>query len=153
MSDPVAPTIHLPGQGERLEMGDSGVTLKATSENTVGGLYLSEAELGAGQPGPPPHTHKGLCDMFYVLEGTLTVQAGHERRQLPAGSFVAVPPGNVHTFANESDAPVRFLNFSSPGGFEGYMRDLFEAGRESGGMPSLEQFAALIEKHDLEIAG
>ena len=45
--------------------------------------------------------------MFYVLEGTLRVSLGDEVLELEAGSFVCVPPGTPHTFANKSDRPVR----------------------------------------------
>jgi oxalate decarboxylase/phosphoglucose isomerase-like protein (cupin superfamily) len=65
--------------------------------------------------------------MFYVLEGTLTMRLGDRTRELEAGSFVCAPPGVVHTFRNDSDAPVRFLNFSTPSGWENYMRDLAAA--------------------------
>ena len=45
------------------------------------------------------------------------------------GSFACVPPGVVHTFRNDSDGPVRLLNFNTPAGFEHYMRDLAETAR------------------------
>jgi mannose-6-phosphate isomerase-like protein (cupin superfamily) len=41
--------------------------------------------------------------MFYVLEGTLTMRLGDETTELPAGSFVCVPPGVVHTFSNPGE--------------------------------------------------
>ena len=42
---------------------------------------------------PPLHVHDRLHDMFYVLEGRLTVQLDGVRRELSPGSFVCVPPG------------------------------------------------------------
>lgn len=68
--------------------------------------------------------------MFYVLEGTLTVRLGEDTRELGAGTFVCVPPGVVHTFRNEGEQPVRFLNFNTPAGWENYMRDLAAAAKE-----------------------
>jgi hypothetical protein len=35
----------------------------------------------------------------------------------------------IHTFSNTSDAPVRFLNFNTPAGWENYMRELGEAAK------------------------
>jgi mannose-6-phosphate isomerase-like protein (cupin superfamily) len=67
--------------------------------------------------------------MFYVLDGTLTVQVEDELLEAPPGSFLCVPPGTRHTFANRCDDPVRFLNFNTPGGFEEYMRELAAAWR------------------------
>jgi hypothetical protein len=55
------------------------------------------------------------------------MRLGDETTELPAGSFVCVPPGVVHTFSNPGEAPVRFLNFNTPAGWENYMRDLAAA--------------------------
>jgi oxalate decarboxylase/phosphoglucose isomerase-like protein (cupin superfamily) len=52
-----------------------------------------------------------------------------ETHELGPGAFVCVPPGVVHTFSNASGAPVRFLNFNTPAGWENYMRELGEAAR------------------------
>ena len=122
--------IHRPGEGERHAAGASEILIKATSEDTGGSFFCSQNTIAPGFPGPPPHVHERLHDMFYVLEGTLTVRAGEETHELPAGTFVCVPPGTVHTFSNRSEQPVKFLNFNTPGGFENYMRDLGRAAQE-----------------------
>lgn len=120
--------IHGPGDGERHEAGGgSAIVIKATGVDTAGSFFLSETVIAAGFQGPPPHRHEQLHDMFYVLEGVLTVLAGEETHQLPPGTFVCVPPGVTHTFSNTSDQPVRFLNFNTPAGWENYMRDLGQA--------------------------
>jgi quercetin dioxygenase-like cupin family protein len=117
--------VHGPGDGERYAAGPtSEVVIKATGADTGDSLFLSETTIGPGFPGPPLHCHDGLHDMFYVLEGTLTVQLDDVRRELGPGTFVCVPPGVAHTFSNPGDAPVRFLNFNTPAGWERYMREL-----------------------------
>lgn len=67
--------------------------------------------------------------MFYVLDGVLTMRLGDETHEIGPGMFVCVPPGVTHAFSNTSDAPVRFLNFNAPAGWENYMRDLGEAAK------------------------
>jgi len=109
-------TVHLPGQGERDSVGDSEIVIKATAEETAGTPFLSESTIAPGFPGPPLHRHERLVDLFYVLEGILTVRFGDETHQLGPGSFVCVPPGVVHTFSNQGDSPVRFLNFNTRAG-------------------------------------
>ncbi len=121
--------VHRPGEGERHTAGSSEILLKATGEDTGGAFFLSESTIAPGFPGPPPHRHERLVDMFYVLEGVLTVCLGEETHQLEAGTFVCVPAGVVHTFSNPSESPVRFLNFNTPAGWENYMRDLAQAAR------------------------
>ena len=140
------PILLGPGEGERNQIGPSEVVFKATGDD----LYLAEGTLPASTPGPPPHTHEHKTDMFYVLEGTLTVLVGEESHDLAAGSFVAAPPGTVHSFRNDSDAPVRFLNMSTPGGWEHYMREVSEAVAADGMSPELLQ--SLSQRHDLRLA-
>jgi quercetin dioxygenase-like cupin family protein len=122
--------IHRQGEGERHAAGgSSAVTIKATGEATAGSLFLSETTIEPGFPGPPPHRHQHLHDMFYVLEGVLAMRLNDETHEIGPGTFVCVPPGVTHTFSNTSDAPVRFLNFNTPAGWENYMRDLGEAAK------------------------
>jgi quercetin dioxygenase-like cupin family protein len=80
-----------------------------------------------GRAGADLHVHRRHSDLFYVLEGELTVRLGLEDRAVtvPAGSLAMVPPGVVHGFRNASDADLRYLNFHAPGQrFTDYMRGL-----------------------------
>jgi quercetin dioxygenase-like cupin family protein len=129
--------MHGPGGGERHSAGSSEIVIKATGEDTAGTFFLSETTIAPGFPGPPLHRHERLVDMFYVLDGVLTVRLGEETHQLETGSFVCVPAGVVHTFSNQSDSPVRFLNFNTPAGWENYMRDLAEAAKAGPLMPDV----------------
>jgi quercetin dioxygenase-like cupin family protein len=141
-------TVHRPGEGERIG-GPTTVTIKATGEETNNSFYLGEGVFEPGFPGPPPHRHHRLHDMFYVLDGTLTMRLGDETLELESGSFVCVPPGVVHTFSNLSDAPVRLLNFNTPAGWENYMRDLAEA--LAIGTPTQEEIGRIASRYDFEV--
>ena len=88
--------------------------------------------------------------MFYVLDGTLTMHLGDQATEVPAGSFVCVPPGVVHTFSNPGDSPVRFLNFNTPAGWENYMRDLGAALAK--GAPSQEEIGQIASRYDFRVA-
>ena len=139
--------ILLPGEGERIAAGASTAVMKATAKTTGGALSISETTLPAGMNGPPPHAHRYTTDTFYVLEGTLHMTVGDSELDASAGSYILVPPGIVHTFANISDKPVRFLNINAPGWLEEYLRDLADAMR-SGTMPGTPDFAAIVAKYD-----
>jgi mannose-6-phosphate isomerase-like protein (cupin superfamily) len=141
--------VHRPGEGE-LIAGPSSVTIKATAEDTGGSLYLGEVLIQPGFAGPPPHVHERLHDMFYVLEGRLTMRLADETLELAPGSFACVPPGTVHTFSNASEQPVRFLNFNTPAGWENYMRDLAEA--LAAGSPSPEEIGKIASRYDFRPA-
>lgn len=114
-------TVRLSGEGEQIG-GPIAVTIKATGEETSDSFYLGEAV--PDRVSGPAHVHEHLHDMFYVLDGTLTMLLDGETIPLPAGSLSACRPAIVHTFSNPSEAPVRFLNFITPAGSENYMRDL-----------------------------
>jgi oxalate decarboxylase/phosphoglucose isomerase-like protein (cupin superfamily) len=71
-------------------------------------------------------------------------------RSFGPGSFVCVPPGIVHTFSNPGEQPVRFLNFSTPGGFERYMRELGTAA--AAGPLTRETMRQIASRHDVQVA-
>ncbi len=146
----MAAIILLPGEGERIEAGASVSVMKATAETTGGAFSISEGTFPPGMKGPPPHAHGHTTDTFYVLEGTLHVIIDDGEIDAPAGSYILVPPGVVHTFANTSDAPVRFLNINAPGGWEQYLRDLADAMR-SAIMPGTPDFAKIVAKYDFVV--
>jgi quercetin dioxygenase-like cupin family protein len=117
-------TVIPPGGGEIV--GDSAERrVEILSDDPAINATLSR--FGPGREGASLHVHREHSDLFYVLEGELTVRLGPEDRQVivPAGSVARVPPGVVHGFRNASDADVRYLNFHVPGQrFTDYMRGL-----------------------------
>jgi mannose-6-phosphate isomerase-like protein (cupin superfamily) len=68
--------------------------------------------------GPPGHVHAAEDDAFYILEGELTFTVEDEEVVAGPGTFVLVPPGVYHTFANRGDAVVRMVNIHAPAGFD-----------------------------------
>jgi mannose-6-phosphate isomerase-like protein (cupin superfamily) len=118
------PVVLGSGEGERIQLGQSSAVIKAGVETTGGRFALLETTLEPRFPGPKPHVHSETLDMFFVLKGTLTMQLGEQTLDLPAGSFVLVPPGTAHTFSNRTDQPVRLLNMDAPAGLEGYLREM-----------------------------
>jgi mannose-6-phosphate isomerase-like protein (cupin superfamily) len=117
-------TVIPPGGGEIV--GDSADRrVEILSDDPAINATLSR--FGPGREGASLHVHHRHSDLFYVLEGELTVRLGPEDRQVsvPAGSVARVPPGVVHGFRNASDAELRYLNFHVPGlRFADYMRGL-----------------------------
>jgi mannose-6-phosphate isomerase-like protein (cupin superfamily) len=88
-------------------------------------LHATWSRFGPGREGADLHVHRRHSDLFYVLEGELTLRLGVEDRSAvaPAGSLVHVPPLVVHGFRNAGEVDVRYLNFHAPGsGFADYMR-------------------------------
>jgi len=126
--------------------GPTRAVVKASSDATKGGFTMTDSTIAPGFPGPPPHWHREVTDSFYVLEGTLTVRLGDDLVEAEPGTYVCVPPGNVHTFSNRTDSPVRFLNISSPAGWENYLRDLEVLLKD--GSPDPERWREVMSKYD-----
>jgi quercetin dioxygenase-like cupin family protein len=121
MSDP---TIVPPGGGEVIgDSPDRRVEILCDAD----ALHVTWSRFAAGRDGADLHVHRHHHDVFYVLEGELTLRLGVEDEPVraPAGTFVCVPPLVVHGFRNASDAELRYLNLHAPGtGFAGYMRGI-----------------------------
>jgi mannose-6-phosphate isomerase-like protein (cupin superfamily) len=139
--------VRGPGEGEQI-LG--GVALfKAEVGDGDGTLALTEITLPPGYPGPVLHRHARMLDSFYVLAGTLTIRLGEQEVEAGPGSFGAMPPRVVHSFANRSDEPVRALNLQAPGGFEQYLKEL-AAAAPPGALPSPATMAEIASRYDFE---
>ena len=154
----------MPGEGE--VVGDSSVEKRLELLCDRDELHATWTRMGAGRDGASPHVHRNHSDLFYVLEGELTVLIGPDReeRVLSAGTLVLAPPLVVHGFRNGSDKEVHYLNFHAPGGgFADYLRGL-QPGFDSedppadGGRPAAEAVVVppvsggvLVERDEIRI--
>ena len=105
--------VVAPGSGRRV----GNVEFLALSEHSPR-FNLSIITMAPGRKGPEAHVHDDEDDAFYVLDGELRFLVEDEEIAAPAGTFVLVPPGVVHTFANPTSSPVRILNIHAPAGFD-----------------------------------
>jgi quercetin dioxygenase-like cupin family protein len=118
------PVILTPGSGRAYPMGRISAVFKADGDETARAYSISEWWLEANTTGPGAHSHPE-DDVFYVLEGTMSLLVGERWIDAPAGSFVLVPGGVTHDFQNRSDRRAGVLNFS-PGEFEPEMKGIAE---------------------------
>jgi quercetin dioxygenase-like cupin family protein len=137
------------GEGERVRLGASWASIRAGGDDGEGHVALLETELAPGFPGPVPHRHRDMVDSFYPLEGSLAITLDVAKRAAGPGSYALAPPGAVHTFANPSDRPVRFLNVMAPGGFERYLKEV-EAAMRPGAAPDPAEMARIASRYDFE---
>jgi quercetin dioxygenase-like cupin family protein len=113
-----------PGGGEVI--GDSAERRVAILSDHDA-LHVTHSRYGPRREGADLHVHRRHTDVFYVLDGELTVRLGPEDRQVRAapGTLVRIPPLVVHGFRNASDADVTYLNLHAPGArFVDYLRGL-----------------------------
>jgi mannose-6-phosphate isomerase-like protein (cupin superfamily) len=113
-----------PGQGERA----FGIDFKATGTDGFGHYSFGESRLAPGAPGPLLHIHDTHDEAFYVVSGELVMRAGDDTILAKPGTFVFVPAGVVHGFANRSAEDVTLIGIHSPGGYEEIFRELDACG-------------------------
>jgi quercetin dioxygenase-like cupin family protein len=92
------------------------------SAETDGTFALGEAVVRPGGE-PPLHVHAREDETFYVLDGEITFQRGHERIDARPGDAVLMPRGVQHGFAVRTDT-ARLLQAFTPGGLEDAFRTL-----------------------------
>ena len=111
--DPREAVVVVPGAGHVV----GNVEFLARTRDTPR-FNLSIITLEAGADGPPVHEHTDEDDAFYILSGELHMEAGTRSIVAVPGTFVLIPPGVRHTFANRTGEEVRFLNIHAPAGFD-----------------------------------
>ena len=101
--------------GEGFRIGN--VEFLARSQDTPR-FNLALVTIQPGSTGPGAHAHAAEDDSFYILEGELTFTLDGEQLVAEAGTFVLIPPGVPHAFANRGEAVVRCINVHAPAGFD-----------------------------------
>jgi quercetin dioxygenase-like cupin family protein len=112
-----------PGEGEAVADSPQKTLLLLVDHEA---LALTWFRYPAHEDGPARHIHKTHTDAFYVLSGEVSFRVGPDQSHVvrgTAGTFVAAPPGVVHTFANASSEEATFLNIHAPNaGFADMLR-------------------------------
>jgi mannose-6-phosphate isomerase-like protein (cupin superfamily) len=117
--------VLAPGLGRAYPMGRISAVFKADEEETQSQYSVSEWWLEPRTQGPGAHSHDE-DDLFYVIEGVMSVRVDEEWFECPKGAFVLVPGGVTHDFENRGNVRAGILNFSTPGPFEPAMPSIVE---------------------------
>lgn len=120
-----APVVLGPGEGRQYPMGRIAAVFKADGSETQGGYSISEWWLEPNTKGPGAHSHPE-DDIFYVVEGTMSILLAETWHHADQGSFVLVPGGVSHDFENRGQVRAGVLNLSVPGEFESHMPGIAE---------------------------
>ena len=113
-----------PQGGEVVLPGPVEVRMVEDGSGTAHRLAVAVLTVPPHTDGPPPHWHQKHDETFYVITGSARFTVGDTQHDAPAGTFVSVPIGAEHTFANPGDEPAIILNTFTPGFFGGYFREL-----------------------------
>ena len=153
----------MPGEGERIS---PAMKLKVGDRQSGCFSVFEVVDIGPGFD-VGAHLHHNAEEMFYVLEGELDLLAFEPRVRTPTGwqhweshngakvarggpgSFMFVPQGCPHAFANPGPRLARMIFLVAPPGHEHYQKELAElVARETG--PLNEAIGQLRARYDIE---
>jgi quercetin dioxygenase-like cupin family protein len=121
--------------------------LLVVADQTDGRFSLIDfVEVPAGQM-PPLHVHHAQDEIFYVVDGEVTLYLPGREIHAGPGDCVFAPRGIPHAY-RVGDRPARWLVMSSPAGFERFVTDV----------AALEELdpavlGAVAAEHEIEILG
>lgn len=98
-------------------------TWKTTGAENKSAMDFGELSLAAGVK-VPEHIHHGNDEAYYILEGNYRFKVGDEVAEAAAGSFVFIPRGTPHAWANTGSQDGRVVVIFTPGGMAGFFTDL-----------------------------
>ncbi len=119
------------------------VTFVETEEESNGSRVVMQIEVAPGG-GPAPHSHRNQTEVFEGLVNTVTLQIGKRRITLSPGNIATAPPGVLHGWRNDSEAPATIrVTATPPENIEWGLRATFYMMRE-GLLPKQPLVAALL---------
>lgn len=120
MSD-MKPFLATPEQGRAIWHMGALMQFRATSADTNNQFWLAEQTSNLGYASPI-HVHSREDELFYVLDGELSIEIGDQMYRPTPGSTVFAPRNIPHSYKVES-ARARWLVLGTPGGFDGWFFD------------------------------
>ena len=136
--------IIRPGEGIEYEWSSDHIFVKSVGNLTEGRASMVEDTMKPGFH-LGRHHHKKMTEIFYILEGELTLIFDDNIVVATAGTTVNVPPNIWHEAKSENGA--KMLSIFSPAGFEDYLAEMKTLSEEQFADAAFMQ--ALNEKYDI----
>jgi mannose-6-phosphate isomerase-like protein (cupin superfamily) len=134
-----------PDEGERLVFGDLTILVRAAEEAFT--IFEEVPPLAD----TPLHVHEREDELFYVLEGEHVFQVGDEEHRVRPGGIAFAPRGLPHAQRRAVPGEGRLLVVTSPGGLEGFFREL--AAAHDAGTLGPDAYAAASERYGITWLG
>jgi mannose-6-phosphate isomerase-like protein (cupin superfamily) len=142
-----APFILAPGEQHPGAPPLERPFFRFASGQTDGLAALAEVGLPPLTAGPNLHVHAQEDEMFFVLDGVMTVQVGDQLQEIAAGGLAWGARGTPHAFANRAKDPLRIMIMWIPGGAEGLFQDVREYLLAAGGAPDPQVVTGLQARY------
>ena len=138
------------GEGKKNTAFDLPRWFKVSATQSGGQLGVWEEEVPPGS-GPPLHIHFGQVELFFVIAGDIRFRCGEETIEVASGATVMVPAGAPHGFKNIGEDTARILVALSPGGGEGFFRDVEAEGLDPA--TDMGRIAEIGDRYGIEFVG
>jgi mannose-6-phosphate isomerase-like protein (cupin superfamily) len=148
-----APFVLGPGEQHPDAPTQTGPFFRFASGQTDGLAALAEVRLRPLTPGPNLHVHNREDELFYVLDGVMTVQVAEELHEVAAGGLAWGPRGVAHAYANRGREPLHLLIMWLPGGAEGLFVEMSDHLRSTHGAADLQVVADIQARYGARPAG
>jgi mannose-6-phosphate isomerase-like protein (cupin superfamily) len=130
---------------ELLRFGEVTILVRASGESTGGALSVFEEVPPMADT--PRHVHSNEDELFYVLEGEHVIEVGDREFRAGPGATVFAPRGVPHAQRRVAAGEGRLLVLTTPGGFDGFFREL--AAADAAGTLGPDAYAAASEKYGI----
>ena len=149
--------VHTRDDAETLAFLGEVLAVRLTSEQTDGQVAVLEHLLPAGTA-TPLHIQPHEDELFYVVDGRITVWLDGELSEAGSGDVVWLPRGSQHAFRVDSEQ-ARIVGLSLPGGHERFFQlagepaSAFDLAAIPAAEPDLERMASAAAQARVEILG
>ncbi len=140
-----APKHVSSGEGERLDLGETAVTVKLDGGDTQNLISIFEIEVAPGASSDSMIHHTD-SQAFYVLEGAFEVEVDEQVNRAVAGTFAFVPAGSERRLKNYSRSPGKLLMITAKSGYEAFARQVHEVKPEN-----VSEMAIIARRNGMEI--
>lgn len=113
------------GEGERYVTGDQMFTYLGDAASTNGRFIALLTEGPAGGM-IPAHFHALHTEVFYPLQGNLTMRGNSQTMVVQPGDVVHIPAGTIHAYQMNNHY-TKFIGFLTPAVFDNFFRTLGDA--------------------------
>ena len=131
--------------GELLRFGEVTILVRASGESTGGALSVFEEV--PPMVDTPRHVHSKDDELFHVLEGEHVIEVGDQEFRAGPGATVFAPRGVPHAQRRVVAGEGRLLVVTTPGGFDGFFREL--AAADAAGTLGPDAYASASEKYGI----
>jgi quercetin dioxygenase-like cupin family protein len=130
---------------ELLTFGDITIAIKVSAEGSGGAMSVLQEVPPLVDT--PLHVHANEDELFCPLDGEHVFQVGDEEHRVGPGGAVFAPRGIPHSQRRVVPGAGRVLIVVTPGGLEGFFREL--AAAQSAGTLGPEAYAAASERYGI----